>query len=161
MNTKRSQLVTKGYLPILNNNITEISDVYFIIGNKEFKIDSIKWERSRSFRRHIPYSIYHKTWYSFDLEIKNPPQFSGKGENSWDCGDDGICGLSSVWKDEIPNWTNREECAKKAAIHYIESVFNNAKRYGGSSGKNGIRHGLPYQYIGRKPNESNGQENRK
>jgi hypothetical protein len=125
-------------------------NIWFKIGDKEFKMDSIKWTRGRSFRRHIPYSLFHKTWYSVNMEIEKPPMHSGKGENSWDCGDDGCFGLSAPWNFEPPKWSTTKESAKLAVQYYVEHVLKDAKRYGVSSGERGIRADLAWEYIGRK-----------
>lgn len=45
--------------------------------------------------------------------------FSGKGENSWDCGDDGLCGYSVEGMS-----------LAKAIGHGVESVLESRKRYG-------------------------------
>ena len=55
------------------------------------------------------------TW----IDVPNGVPFAGKGENSWDCGDDGIFGCG-VDERSIP----------KAIGHYVSSVLRNRKRYG-------------------------------
>lgn len=44
------------------------------------------WKRPRWFAR---------VRKSTDIRVEKPPSFPGKGENSWDCGDDGIYGMST------------------------------------------------------------------
>jgi len=56
---------------------------------------------------------------SSNLEVPQPPQFSGKGESSWDCGDDGIYGMGS-----------RETSPAKTVGEYIKRVLENRERYG-------------------------------
>jgi len=136
----------------LEHEICEISDVYFKIGNKEFKMDSIVWEENRTFRRHIPYTLYHRTFYSVKMEIKDPPIYSGKGENFWDCGDDGSYGLSAPWNFERPMWDKRDQSAEKAVRYYVDHVMKSVARYGGSTSERGIRKDLAFEYFGRKPN---------
>lgn len=139
-----------GKQEILSDKLTSAEDIFFTIGNKEFKIDSIQFERNRRFRRFIPYALYHRTSYRAEIKIKNPPMFSGKGENSWDCGDDAIYGMSYSWDHLIPNWQNTNECINLATEDYIKHVLKNAKRYGGSDSETGIRASLPYSIVGRK-----------
>ncbi len=65
-------------------------NIFFRMGTKVFKIDKITVTRNEYFRSRIPFALYHRTSEDFWVDINKPPQFSGKGENSWDCGDDGI-----------------------------------------------------------------------
>ncbi len=57
----------------------------------------------------------------FDFKFDPCLPFSGKGENSWDCGDDGLCGWG-------PSGT-LEECIGKT----VTSVLESRKRYGNAS----------------------------
>ena len=132
----------------LEDKVTEIGDIYFKLGSKEFKIDSIEWKRNRSFRQFIPYILYHKTWYSLELKINNPPQYSGKGENDWDCGDDGTYGLYCGWDGPVPGWDNRQDLARLATDKYVAGVLKDAKRYGGSQSDMGINSKDVYEYVG-------------
>jgi len=146
-----------GKLERLEDSLIEAENIWFKLGDKEFVMDSIKWERNRSFRRFIPYSLFHRTWYSVKMDIKKPPMVSGKGENSWDCGDDGTFGLSAPWRfDIIPNWTNRQECIRLAIQYYVDGVLKDAFRYGGSSSERGVNRDSVYSYIGTKPTEQEG-----
>lgn len=43
-------------------------------------------------RPHWPWAYWRK---SVDITLERPPEFQGKGENSWDCGPDAIYGMSS------------------------------------------------------------------
>ena len=73
---------------------------------------------------------------------------AGKGENSWDCDDDGSFGMSMPWKHkETPRWDNGELCAKLAVKDYVESVLKDAKRYGSGSGERGIKFNDKFEYI--------------
>lgn len=69
-----------------------------------------------------------------DVSLEKPPKFSGKGENSWDCGDDGIFGMSfklpwehtvKLYMNEVPAEANAEVVAK-----YIAEVEKNRVKYG-------------------------------
>lgn len=53
------------------------------------------------------------------IEVPKPPQFAGKGENSWDCGDDGIYGMGS-----------RETSPAAVVGDYIKAVLESRERYG-------------------------------
>lgn len=59
---------------------------------------------------------------SFNADMCHPPQFAGKGENSWDCGDEGIWGTSFQ--------TNNVE---DAIEQYKQCVIGYRKRYGNPS----------------------------
>lgn len=49
--------------------------------------ETMTWKRSR-----WPWPYWRK---SVDITLDRPPEFQGKGENSWDCGPDAIYGMSS------------------------------------------------------------------
>lgn len=135
----------------LEREVLSNESIYFKLDDKEFVMDSIKWELNQSFRKHIPFSIYHRDWYSVNMKIDKPPMVSGKGESDYDCGDDGSFGMSAGWKFPVkPGWLTRDECTKLAVDYYVESVLSDAKRYGGSSGERGVNKNSVYQYIGRK-----------
>ena len=51
--------------------------------------------------------------------MPDPPRFAGKGENSWDCGDDGIFGMGS-----------REVTPAGAVGDYVKAVLKRRERYG-------------------------------
>jgi hypothetical protein len=59
-----------------------------------------------------------------DVKVPKGIPFAGKGENSWDCGDDGLFGYG-VEGHDIP----------KAIAHGVESVLKSRKRYGMPSPK--------------------------
>ncbi len=133
----------------LEDRVNHVSNLYFKIGDKEFKMDSIEWKKKRFFRRYIPYVLYHQTYYAVEMDIKNPPMISGKGENSWDCGDDATYGLYAPWKSKvIPSWNNQKECAEIALKMYTDGVLRDAKKYGGSESERGIKSKDGYTYIG-------------
>jgi hypothetical protein len=54
---------------------------------------------------------------SVDLRIDGGIPFSGKGENSWDCGDDGLYGTGG-------------DTLEKAIGHVVTYVLERRKRYG-------------------------------
>lgn len=70
------------------------------------------WSRPRGFTR---------TRESFEIEIPKGIPFAGKGENSWDCGDDGLFGMSA------------EGTLEQAIAAVRETVTRIRKRYGAPS----------------------------
>ena len=125
-------------------------DIWFRLGDKEFKVNRIKWERSKTFRTRIPFALWHRTRYHVEVRIDKPPMRSGKGENSWDCGDDGSFAMSAPWEGPVPRWDSLAEITPLAVAMYVEGVLKDAKRYGGSRGERGISANDKYEYIGRK-----------
>lgn len=56
------------------------------------------------------------------IDVEHPPAFSGKGENSWDCGDDAIFGCGS------------QSLTPAGAVgDYIKAVLKSRERYGNAS----------------------------
>lgn len=147
-----------GKAELIRDRWTSSENIEFELGGKKFVMDSIKWEKWRRFRRHIPYILYHRDSFHVDMEIKNPPLYSGKGENSWDCGDVGTYGLSMVWKHLPPSWNNRIECSKLAVDEYVKNVLNYAKRYGGSTSERGVNKESEYKYIGIIPHKQDSEK---
>lgn len=144
-----------GKVEMLKAEICSIEDIHFKIGEKEFVMDSIEWIRYTRFRRFIPYSLYHRKSIGVDMKIEDPPKRAGKGENSWDCDDDGSYGLHRSWPHETPNYLkNRDIAAKQAVDIYVSSLFSDLKRYGGSDAERGVRLNQVYTFIGRKKDEN-------
>lgn len=56
------------------------------------------------------------------IDVEHPPAFAGKGENSWDCGDDAIFGCGSQGLTPA-----------LAVGDYIKAVLRNRERYGAAS----------------------------
>jgi hypothetical protein len=79
------------------------------------KIEVRRWKRTLWFARERV-----STW----IDVPNGIPHAGKGENSWDCGDDGIfgCGVEGT-------------SIEKAIGNYVESVLRNRRRYGNASDK--------------------------
>lgn len=140
----------------------DCSNVKFLLDGKEFTMDEIKWVRRRRFRRFIPYSLWHHTYYSCEKKIEKPPMCAGKGENSWDCGDDGAFGCYGPWRHERPTWNNRDACARIAVDEYVESFKRDARKYGRGSGERGMHKDAKYEYIGivREPVTAGSQDSR-
>lgn len=138
-----------GRMERLEDDLADIDNVSFKLGEKTFVMNSIKWTQNRCFRRHIPYTLFHRTWFSVEMKIDKPPMHAGKGENSWDCDDDGAFGVSKAWGHERPTWLNREAMAKIAVQEYAENCLKDAARYGSGSGERGARKSDAFEYIGR------------
>lgn len=68
-----------------------------------------------------PFAFGHR--YGSEISVENPPQFAGKGESSWDCGDDGIWSMGS-----------NETRPASVVGQYIKRVLENRERYGLPSG---------------------------
>jgi hypothetical protein len=62
------------------------------------------------------------------VEVEHPPAHSGKGENSWDCGDDGIFGAGSS-----------EKTPMLAVGDYVKAVLRNRERYGQPSDRDAFQ----------------------
>ena len=73
------------------------------------------WKRPRWFAKQRD-----STW--IDMDTKDGLPHAGKGENSWDCGDDALCGWGVEGWDKI-----------KAITHGIETVMKYRRRYGNAS----------------------------
>jgi hypothetical protein len=74
------------------------------------KVERCTWKRPRWFAQ-------TRTYVSVDIPKGIP--FAGKGENSWDCGDDGLFGYSS-----------EGESLETAIAKGVESVLTSRRRYG-------------------------------
>lgn len=77
-------------------------------------IDERSWKRPRWFVKRLVGS---------DVKIPKGIPFPGKGENSWDCGQDAVFGQS-----------NSADTVEKAVASVVESVLRSRRRYGGSIG---------------------------
>lgn len=72
------------------------------------------WKRARAW--------WQEETRSFYVNVDQPPQFAGKGENSWDCGDDGIYGM------------NVKARTPEAAVQgYIKAVMDETSQRGPAS----------------------------
>jgi hypothetical protein len=76
------------------------------------KIEERSWKRPRWFVRRI---------VGADVKIPAGIPFPGKGENSWDCGQDAVYGQS-----------NQASTVEGAVAAVVESVLRSRRRYGGS-----------------------------
>jgi hypothetical protein len=78
------------------------------------KIERRVWTRPR-----WPWPVVERTGATIDM-IEGVP-FPGKGENSWDCGEDAIFGTGSD-----------EPTPEAAVAAVVKAALNNRRRYGGS-----------------------------
>lgn len=74
------------------------------------------WKR----RWYVPIKRSESVW----LDIPGCIPFSGKGENSWDCGDDGLCGIGG-------------DTTEEAIGNAVASVLRSRRRYGHDSKNTG------------------------
>ena len=132
-------------------------DVKFSLGGKEFVVDEVKWIIYHNFRRRVPFALYRKRWVSVDMRLSKPPMYSGKGENSWDCGDDGSYGLHCSWPYELPTYKTVERDLELAVELYVEHVMDDVRRYGGSSSERGVSRDAVFKYIGPEKKETGEQ----
>jgi hypothetical protein len=139
-----------GKTEYMTRDIATEENVVFKLGGKEFVMNSIHWVDATWFRRRIPLALHSQKMVRVEMKIEKPPMRSGKGENSWDCGDDGSFGVVTVWKHERPTWRNSKEMARLAVADYVAGVLKDAKRYGGSSSERGINATDQFEYVGRK-----------
>lgn len=77
-----------------------------------------RWQTTRP-RWPWPYRVRISSY----IDMPHPPQFAGKGENSWDCDDDGIYGMGT-----------NEATVGGAVGEYVKAVLKNRERYGAARG---------------------------
>ena len=140
-----------GRTEYMTHDLLDAERIAFKLGGKEFVMDSIRWYQATWFRRRIPLCLYEKKLVRVDMKIDKPPMRSGKGENSWDCGDDGTYGLTQPWTHERPSWTNRAAVTRLAIEDYVAHVRGAAKKYGSSAGERGIKSTDAFEYLGPVP----------
>jgi hypothetical protein len=138
-----------GRTEYMTRDLVDVQNVGFKIGDKTFNMNSIRWYDATWFRRRIPLSLYAHKMVRVEMKIEKPPMRAGKGENSWDCGDDGSFGLTMQWKHVRPTWMNVDEVARLAIAEYVDDARKDAKRYGSGSGERGIKSIDTFEYIGR------------
>lgn len=136
-----------GKMETLTDRLLDAEGIKFKLGGKNFTMDAITWECRRQFRRYIPYVLWHRTFEAVDMKIKDPPMRSGKGESSYDCGDDGSFGLSCQWKGTKPTWANKSKCAREAVECYAQHVLEAAARYGGSKSERGVNKNDKLEFV--------------
>lgn len=127
----------------------------FEFRGKEFQMDGIQICDAYWFRPRIPFALWKRQVQRMHLEIKHPPGYAGKGENSWDCGDDASYGVTCPYKGPKPSWKNRDEVFEFCCRSYCEDVSKSIKRYGRASGDTLPHDEVGFKYLGpkRDPNE--------
>lgn len=93
-----------------------------------FKIERAVWTRPRLLGRVRDAVLGPLSAYSVTLTPGEPIPVPGKGENSWDCGDDAI--YSS---------TSPGQSVEQAIASYVESALRTRARYGGEHMSAGAR----------------------
>lgn len=131
--------------------LNEAKDVYFEFRGKTYMANEIKFYQANWFRSRIPFALCHQTQWRCDIKIDKPPMRAGKGENSWDCEDDGLYGMCFPWEGSTVRWTNQEQLLKEALAYYCESVSKDIKKYGkAKDDKELSAWHVGYKYLGRK-----------
>lgn len=93
---------------------------YQVIVTEQFST----WTRPRFFGMRLPFRPFLKTRRSFDVDAnKDPVPIPGKGENSWDCGDDAVYSQGM-----------RAETAHEAASRFVDSIMKTRKDRGWKDG---------------------------
>ena len=82
------------------------------------KFEHFEWKRSR-----LPF--FKKERYSVWANLPIGIMFPGKGENSWDCGMDGLYGTGAEYGG------NKAEAIANIKASIVKSVMRNRERYGG------------------------------
>jgi hypothetical protein len=83
------------------------------------ELDICRWKRPR-----WPFAL---TQYGSKVDIPGGIPFAGKGENSWDCGDDGLWGSNPA-----------AETVEDAIAAIVASVLKSRRRYGHASFLQGV-----------------------
>jgi hypothetical protein len=110
----------------------------------EMTIETRYWMRSR-----IPYGLYHDKRTGIALEIKEPPMHSGKGTTSYNCGDDGIYGMTVPWEGKKTiTYRMHEEVYEYTCKEYCKSCMRDIKRYGRGGGDDLNKEEVGFEYIG-------------
>lgn len=97
---------------------SEPQEVEIPMFEKTYK-GTVKFETRIWFRKRLPFWKLERKYTEFETTTGIP--FPGKGENSWDCGMDGLYGTSCEGHD-----------VEKCIGTVVESVLRYRKRYGGS-----------------------------
>lgn len=99
-----------------HEEVLETHEVKVPMDGREYPA-TVKVSRHYSTRARWPWRFRES--YGSWIDVPNPPRFAGKGENSYDCGDDGIWGKGS-----------RETQPAAVVGDYIKAVLTSRERYG-------------------------------
>jgi len=80
--------------------------------------------------------------------LVKPPMRAGKGENSWDCGDDGTYGLTSPYEGPEVTYMNKEQAFEYCCRRYCEGVSKAIHKYGRGSGDIAPPEEIGFKYLG-------------
>lgn len=129
--------------------------IHFEFRGKEYQMDKIKLMNSFWFRSRIPFGLYKKKIVRMDIKINKPPMHSGKGENSWDCDDDGTLGICGPYEGPKPTYENNDEVYEFICRKYCDESMRSIKKYGRAGGDESPRDVSGFKYLGRKKSEGN------
>jgi hypothetical protein len=93
----------------------EIRDVVIPMPEGSYKAKATLYNAIRGFER-IP---FERDCLTVKIDMERPIPFSGKGENSWDCGEDGIYGH-----------TGQARTIEEGIAHVVQSVLETRKKRG-------------------------------
>jgi len=99
--------------------------VYFAIATQEIRT----WVRTR-------FPFLKKTRRDVGLNIENGIPVPGKGENSYDCGEDAIYSTGASTSDLTRSW---DDLTQEAIANLLESVRRTRLRYGGANWKSFVQ----------------------
>jgi hypothetical protein len=108
---------------------TEVTKVVIEEARVPIEMDgTVYWAEAQRYddvrkRKRRPANVTRYVGLEFNPPDTSPPQFAGKGENSWDCGDDGIYGCSY-----------ETDSFSEAVRRYVAEVEKYRKQYGMPSG---------------------------
>jgi hypothetical protein len=123
--------------------------IHFEFRGRRYQMDEIQVNDAYWFKPRIPFALYRKKVPRMHLKIERPPGYAGKGENSWDCGDDASYGLTCPYEGPMPSWQNRDAVFERCVRVYCDHVSKSIKRYGRSSGDEAPNDEVAFKYIGR------------
>lgn len=78
--------------PNTSKSVLEMKAITFDLDGRRY---DGTWTLERWETKRVRWPWPYRVRVSSNLEVPHPPQFAGKGENSWDCGDDGIYAMGS------------------------------------------------------------------
>ena len=130
--------------------------VHFKFRGELYQMDTISIGRLSRFRSRVPFGLWHEDSLRLELKIANPPHRAGKGENSWDCGDDATYGMSCPYEGPEVKGIETDGMFEWCIRKYCEGVFKDIQRYGRASGNTYPKDDMGFEYLSyyRDPNPS-------
>lgn len=129
------------------------SPVLFEFRGKTYQMDEIRLTQGHWFRERVPVALYCQKVMRMHLDIKKPPGYAGKGENSWDLDDNASYGMTCPYEGPTPRFNNQDEVFEICCRKYCEDVSKSIKRYGRASGDDVSSDEIGFKYLGRKRDE--------